>query len=41
MLTSSVVDVAGVVEGVEPTLDEFRVDAEARWAKPLPFCPSA
>lgn len=33
---------AGVVEGVdEPTWDEFRVEAEARWARPLAFCLSA
>jgi len=42
VLTSSVVEVPGVVEGVdEPTCDEFRVEAEARWARPFLFCLSA
>ena len=38
-MTSSVVDVAGVVDGVEAaTWDEFIVEAEARWVRPLALC---
>jgi hypothetical protein len=40
VLTSSVVEVAGVVEGVEPTWEEFRVEADTWWVKVLPLCPS-
>jgi hypothetical protein len=39
---SSVVDVAGVVDGSdEPTCDESKVEEDARWATPFPFCPLA
>jgi hypothetical protein len=39
---SSVVDVAGVVDGVEePICDEFRVEEETRCCRPLPFWPLA